>query len=87
MIKKIKKWSGDIQVVGTALLMLIAGSTFALDFRYLTLTGYDAGIVQQLQREISLLKHELLYVTNDNDKRRIQGAILIKEQHIKEVGK
>ena len=87
MIKKLKEWSVDIKVVGTALLMIWAGTVFALDTRYLTLAGYDAGAVKQLQREIAELNHRLIYAKTPDDKKMIQGLIVIKRQQINEVGK
>ena len=81
---KCKDLTGNIKAVGTLLLMLWAGTVYALDGRYLTLTGYAAGTVQQLQREIAELKHRLLYASTE-DKIMLQGLIIIKKQQIKEV--
>ena len=81
---KFKDLTGNIKAVGTVLLMLWAGTIYALDGRYLTLTGYAAGTVQQLQREIAELKHRLIYA-DANAKKMLQGLIIIKEQQIKEV--
>lgn len=83
-MKKVKELLGDVKVVGSALLMLWAGTVFALDTRYLTLTGYAQGTVQQLQREIAELNHRLLYVSTE-DKKMLKGLIIIKQQQIKEV--
>lgn len=87
LLVKTKQWSSDVKVVGTALLLLWAGTVLALDSRYLTLAGYDAGTVKQLQREISILNYNLLYAKQEIDKKQILGTILIKKQQIKEVGK
>ena len=83
-MKKVKELLGDVKVVGSALLMLWAGTVFALDTRYLTLTGYAQGTVQQLQREIAELNHRLLYASAE-DKKMLKGLIIIKQQQIKEV--
>ena len=87
MIKKIVEWSGNIKIVATTLLLLWAGTVYALDLRYLTLAGYAGGTIQQLQREIAELNHRLLYAKSTDDKKMIQGLIIIKRQQINEVGK
>ncbi len=86
-LQQLKTWSTDIKVVGTALLILWAGTVFALDTRYLTLAGYDAGTIKTIQRAISELEYKLLTAKTQEEKTYIKGLIIIKKQHIREVGK
>ena len=85
--QKIKGWLTDVKIISPLLLLLYSGTLVALDSRYLTLAGYDAGVVKQLQREISELKIRLQYATTEQQKQMLRALIIIKEQQIKEVGK
>ena len=81
----IKEFFSDVKVIGAGLLMLWAGTVFALDTRYLTLTGYASGTVKQLQREVAEIRIRLQYATSDQQRQMLKALIIIKEQQILEV--
>lgn len=83
-MNKLLEFMSKAKVLWPLILLLWTSTVFALDSRYLTRTGYAAGVVQQLQREIATLEYKILYVKGE-EKRMLKGLIIIKEQQIKEV--
>lgn len=83
--ERFKAISADVRAVGATLLLLWGGTVFALDSRYLTLTGYEAEIVKQIRREISELEVEKSFAETPQQVKKFETMIQIKENQIKEI--